>query len=73
MDIEELNLQNKALITLLDDAIESISRTKDKLKDYEFNRLENSIFYITGQLSQNTKAINELVTRKDYKHNEQSR
>ncbi|WP_290032800.1 hypothetical protein [Ligilactobacillus cholophilus] len=73
MDIEELNLQNKALITLLDDAIESISRTKDKLKDYEFNRLENSIFYIISELSGNTKAIDELVTRKDYKHNEQSR
>ena len=73
MDIEELNLQNKALITLLDDAIESISRTKDKLKDYEFNRLENSFFYIISELSGNTKAIDELVTRKDYKHNEQSR
>lgn len=73
MDIEELNLQNKALITLLDDAIERISRTKDKLKDYEFNRLENSIFYIISELSGNTKVIDELVTRKDYKHNEQSR
>ncbi|WP_290033543.1 hypothetical protein [Ligilactobacillus cholophilus] len=63
MSIEELNLQNEALITLLDDAMESISRTENKLKDYEFNRLEKSIFYITGQLSQNTKAINKLIEK----------
>lgn len=63
MSIEELNLQNEALITLLDDAMESISRTENKLKKYEFNRLENSIFYITGQLSQNTKAINKLIEK----------
>lgn len=67
MDIEELNLQNKALITLLDDAIERISRTKDKLKDYEFNRLENSISYIISELSGNTKAINKLI-EKNYKN-----
>lgn len=67
MDIEELNLQNKALITLLDDAIEKISRTENKLKDYEFNRLENSISYIISELSGNTKAINKLI-KKNYKN-----
>nr|WP_321315950.1 hypothetical protein [uncultured Ligilactobacillus sp.] len=67
MDIEELNLQNKALITLLDDAIEKISRTENKLKDYEFNRLENSISYIISELSGNTKAINKLI-EKNYKN-----
>lgn len=73
MEIEELNLQNEALITLLDDAIESIARTKDKLKDYEFNRLKDSLFYIIGELNGNTKQINELLTRKEFKHHEQSR
>lgn len=73
MEIEELNLQSEALITLLDDAIESIARTKDKLKDYEFNRLKDSLFYIIGELNGNTKQINELLTRKEFKHNEQSR
>lgn len=73
MEIEELNLQNEALITLLGDAIESIARTKDKLKDYEFNRLKDSLFYIIGELNGNTKQINELLTRKEFKHNEQSR
>ena len=69
MDIEELNIRNEALITLLDDSIESIARTKDKFKDYEFNRLEDSLFYIIGELSGNTKQINELLTGKDHKHN----
>lgn len=65
MEIEELNLQNEALITLLDDAIESIARTKDKLKDYEFNRLENSITYIVSELSGNTKKMKELIKEKE--------
>lgn len=68
MDIEEINLQNSALITLLDDAMESIARTDDRLKDYEFNRLENSIFYITSQLSENTKKINNLIEQKGNNH-----
>lgn len=70
MDIEELNQKNDALITLLDDSIESIARTENKLKDYEFNRLEDSLFYIIGELSGNTKQIKELLTRKEFKHNE---
>ncbi|HIX01358.1 MAG TPA: hypothetical protein H9861_01200 [Candidatus Ligilactobacillus excrementigallinarum] len=70
MDIEELNAKNEALITLLSDAVESIDCTKDKIKDYEFNRLANSLFYIIGELSGNTKQIKELLTRKEFKHNE---
>ena len=63
MDIEELNAQNKALTTLLDDAIESISKANKHLKGYEFNRLEDSIYYIIGQLSGNTKKISDLLER----------
>lgn len=70
MDIEELNQKNDALITLLDDSIESIACTENKLKDYEFNRLEDSLFYIIGELSGNIKQIKELLTRKEFKHNE---
>lgn len=63
MDIERLNIQNEALITLLDNTVENISQTKDELKGYEFTRLENSIFYIIEQLGKNTKAINKLIEK----------
>lgn len=63
MDIEGLNIQNEALITLLDNTVENISQTKDELKGCEFTRLENSIFYIIEQLGENTKAINKLIEK----------
>lgn len=60
-ELFELNANNEALITLLDDSINRISMSKGNLKAYEFNRLNEALSYISGQLFDNTTKIESLI------------
>lgn len=60
-ELFELNANNEALITLLDDSINRISMSKENLKAYEFNRLNEALNYILGQLFDNTTKIESLI------------
>lgn len=61
IDIDELNEKNKALTILLNDCLDLILRTDDKLKDYELNRLGSALCYIASELMGNCTEIEKLI------------
>lgn len=59
--IEEATAHNKALITLLDDCIEHLRTSSEKMIGYEYNRLSESFDYIVGQLNLNNQKIVKVI------------
>ena len=59
--IAELIAHNKALITLLDDCIDHLRTSSEKMIGYEYSRLSESFDYIVGQLDSNNQKIVENI------------
>lgn len=59
--IEEATAHNKALITLLDDCIEHLRTSSEKLIGYEYSRLSESFDYIVDQLDSNNQKIAKSI------------
>lgn len=59
--IAELTARNKALITLLDDCIERLRTSSEKLIGYEYSRLSESFDYIVDQLDSNNQKIAKSI------------